>query len=77
MRKNEVKFAIGSDIKGILKKIRKYDIIVAGKIECKICQQLITLQNLQIIYKNNENDYSFVCDNPYCIEQYLESKKDK
>ncbi len=76
MNNNIMKFAVDSDVKGILKKIGSYENIVAGKIECTICQQLLTLQNLQIIYKNKENDYSFVCDNPYCIEQYLESKKD-
>ena len=76
MNNNLMKFAIDSDVKDILKKIGRYESIVSGKIECNFCHQLLTLQNLQIIFKNKENDYSFICDNPYCIEQYLESKKD-
>lgn len=72
-KKIQVKAVLDTDLENLLKKTNLYESIVAGTIQCKNCNTIITIQNIGIVVPkkiNNSNSFEFYCERIDCIEKY-------
>lgn len=75
-KKIKVKAILDTDLENLLKKTNQYESIIAGKIYCKNCNTVITIQNIGIVVpkkNNNENSLEFYCERIDCTEKYSKS----
>lgn len=60
-----------SDLQLFLKKIKKHDDYIEGKILCQFCNEPINLDNIcAILFKKNE--IIFLCNKKSCYANYLQ-----
>ena len=57
----------------ILEATGRQDEFRRGEIRCPTCGQVITWDNLRVIYPNKDT-FDFICENPICFHMYLVSK---
>ncbi len=66
---NKITTFLSEDLENILKKTGELELINNGERYCNICNNVITLKNIQVIYKSNDV-FVYICDNAMCINCY-------
>ena len=67
-RREKVKAIYENDLIPVLSKLELYDKIIHEEIKCIVCDEVITIENLGVILKE-ENEYRIICLNPECISK--------
>jgi hypothetical protein len=68
--KGEIKGIFEDDLQQFLKSIGELSEIRAGKVKCKNCGNIITIENLAIVYPDS-GDIKYICNNPECVKAYM------
>jgi len=72
--KTKMKMIQEDDLISYLKSLGMYQEILDGEISCKFCKTVITLENLQALFPDNDQ-ISVVCSNIKCISSLHPRKK--
>ncbi len=67
-KKNKIKMIYDSDLVTLLKSINEYNNIIDKKIKCLYCNNLVTIENLQVILPI-KRDIKFICSNIDCLKK--------
>jgi len=67
-KKNKIKMIFDSELATLLKSINEYNNIIDKKIKCFYCNNLVTMENLQVILPI-KGDIKFICSNINCLKK--------
>lgn len=68
LKKTQVKAVYDADLKNLVKSLGLDIGIENGKYKCKYCGTIISLENLQVILKENSK-IKFICSNLECLSK--------
>jgi hypothetical protein len=77
MRKKVLKVVHDDDLVKLLEKLQLLEVIKAGRKKCKFCGKVVTLQNLQALFRDS-GEINIVCDSIECLRKlnhFLEKTK--
>lgn len=70
-KKIKVNAILDTQIEEMLQKTNQYEDFITGKLVCKSCGSIITVQNIGVIQPNNDGTkVTFYCDRIDCIEDF-------
>ena len=73
--KNKIPAVFKEDLKKLLQSLNEMEPIEKGERLCKVCSNVISLENIQLIIPRQSNAFDFICDSPVCVEEYNRKKK--
>ena len=68
--KRNLKVVHDFELKDLLLSLGKLDKLQSGKLRCKFCRQVITLDNIHSIFPES-GQVNFVCDHSDCVKKFL------
>lgn len=74
--KINLKVVHDSELTGLLSKLGKLDDLQSGKLKCKFCRQVISLDNIHSLFPES-GQVNLVCDQPDCVKNLLIYIQDK
>jgi len=74
MKKEIIKAVYDKDLKKLLDRLNLLEKFQQGLLKCNFCNTIITFNNLQGIYKK-DNNIKLVCDSPECYKKVIEELK--
>lgn len=75
MKKEKIQAVFDEDLIHVLRKMNQLEKIEKGEIFCNECSSLITLENIQIVVPFFQKEYTYVCNNPDCVERYYANER--
>lgn len=69
MKTEILQAVLDEDLEGLLRSIGRLDSINDGRVVCRFCGDLVSLQNLQAILPLSDEDFWFICNRPSCVER--------
>jgi len=73
LKREKINAVFENDLVKFLKSLKIHDEIVAGNVKCGVCENTITLTNIQCIYPE-KGGIRVCCDNPHCYKMILEKQ---
>lgn len=69
-KKIEVNAILGEEFDKLLEKLGVLEEFEAGKYRCVCCGELLTRENVLIVFPLSESNIGFVCEKPECVAKY-------
>jgi hypothetical protein len=70
----DMKAIYDDDLIEFLESIGEYKKIIRGKIKCKFCGEIITIDNISNIFPES-GTVKYICNNPNCIVQFNKKRE--
>ena len=70
MGDSSIKAVLDDDFVNLLKRLGKYDSIIAGEEKCFFCNTILSLDNITMVFPR-DNKVCFCCDKTACTEKLL------
>lgn len=70
LKKVEVNAILGEEFDRLLETFGVLEEFEGGKYKCVCCGELLTKENVHIVFPLSDSDIGFVCKKPGCVAKY-------
>ena len=70
LKKIEVNAILGEEFDELLEKLGVLEEFKVGKYRCNCCGEVLTKENVLIVFPLSDSDVGFVCKKPGCVVKY-------